>query len=175
MAMTALRDPRATVLVALLATWWVVMSAGNLPWVDPKQVRRHERWGSVVPNWKFFTPNPISYDDYLHVRTVAGDGSVGPWFDAAPVASRTVRHVVWFPDRRRDRALSNILPAVGRAATKGDMTPAAAELRVLDGMAAHAVRDRSPHVPAYQFSVLRCRGEGGPQNRQYVSSVRPLR
>jgi hypothetical protein len=173
--MTAERDPRATALVVALAGWWVAMAAGNLPWVDPKRVRARERWGSLVPNWKFFTPNPIAHDDYLHVRTVAADGALGEWQDAAPVPLRAWRHAVWFPVRRRDRALSNILPNVGRAAAKRDMGLAAAELRVLDGMAAHLVRDRYPDATAYQFSVLRCRGEGGRQSRPYQSSTRPLR
>ena len=91
------------------------------------------------------------------------------------LALRAWRHAVWFPGRRRDRALSNILPGVTRAAAKGDMTAAAAELRVLDGMAAHFVRRHDPDAVAHQFSVLRCRGEGGQRTRPYVSSVRPLR
>jgi hypothetical protein len=173
--MTPARDRRTTALVVGLAGWWVAMAAGNLPWVDPKQVRARERWGSLIPNWKFFTPNPISFDDYLHVRTVAADQTVGPWQDASPVPLREGRHAVWFPARRRDRALSNVLPNVGRAAAKRDIMAAAAELRLLDGMAGHFVRRQAPDAVAYQFSILRCRGEYGLRTRPYISSVRPLR
>jgi hypothetical protein len=169
--MTTTRD---RVLVAALACWWVAMTAGNLPWVDPKEVRARERWGSLIPNWKFFTPNPIAFDDHLRVRTVAPDGAAGPWRDAAPIPSRAWRHAVWFPMRRRDRALSNILPGVGQAAAKRDILSASAALRVLDGIAAHVVRQQDPAATAYQFSILRCRGEGGRQTEPYVSSVRPL-
>ena len=172
--MTPARDRRTTALVVVLAGWWVAMTAGNLPWVDPKRVRERERWGSLIPNWKFFTPYPITFDDYLHVRTVQADETVGPWQDAAPIPLREWRHGVWFPMRRRDRALSNVLPNVGRAA-KRDIMAAAAELRLLDGVAGHFVRRQFPDAVAYQFSILRCRGEGGRQSRPYISSVRPLR
>ncbi|MEH0628575.1 hypothetical protein [Streptomyces stelliscabiei] len=71
---------------------------------------------SLVPNWRFFAPNPCMHDSHFLYRTVDADGNASPWQDAFATETRKPQHIVWFPTRRADKgmvdACADILPTL---------------------------------------------------------------
>ncbi|MDX2685333.1 hypothetical protein [Streptomyces scabiei] len=118
---------------------------------------------SLVPNWRFFAPNPCMHDSHFLYRTVDADGNAAAWQDAFATETRKPRHIVWFPTRRADKgivdACADILPTLefggfeGAARTPG-YRMVTEHLRVL-------IRSRGP-VPAdvrgFQFALAKDTG-----------------
>ncbi|WP_247222985.1 hypothetical protein [Streptomyces scabiei] len=102
---------------------------------------------SLVPNWRFFAPNPCMHDSHFLYRTVDADGNAAAWQDAFATETRKPRHIVWFPTRRADKgivdACADILPTLefggfeGAARTPG-YRMVTEHLRVL-------IRSRGPY------------------------------
>lgn len=69
------------------------------------RLRSLDRIGFAIPNWRFFAPEP-AMNDYHVLHRVLDDNEVeGPWEETHHVTERKLLHLVWFPDRRRDKAL----------------------------------------------------------------------
>ncbi|MEH0432866.1 hypothetical protein QBB34_42360 [Streptomyces stelliscabiei] len=118
---------------------------------------------SLVPNWRFFAPNPCMHDSHFLYRTVDADGNASPWQDAFATETRKPQHIVWFPTRRADKgmvdACADILPTLefggfeGAARTPGYRL-ITENLRVL-------IRSRGPvpeGVRGFQFALAKDTG-----------------
>ncbi|BBC29811.1 uncharacterized protein SGFS_011050 [Streptomyces graminofaciens] len=60
---------------------------------------------SMLPNWRFFAPNPAMYDYHFLYRTVHADGSASTWHDISGIEDRKPMHLIWFPTRRADKSV----------------------------------------------------------------------
>ncbi|EKX67238.1 DUF5819 family protein [Streptomyces ipomoeae] len=60
---------------------------------------------SMLPNWRFFAPNPAMYDYHFLYRTVHADGSTSNWHDISGIEDRKPMHIIWFPTRRADKSV----------------------------------------------------------------------
>ncbi|MCC9704892.1 hypothetical protein E4N62_06260 [Streptomyces sp. MNU76] len=135
---------------------------------------------SLVPNWKFFAPNPCMHDSHFLYRTVDADGDASPWQDSFAAETRKPQHIVWFPTRRADKsvfdACSDILPILefgGFAAAS--QVPGyrliTEHLRVL-------IRSRGPvgEVRGFQFALAHATGYDTRHrpNLVFVSPFIPL-
>lgn len=145
----------ATVVAAgALAAWFWATVASSHPSDMFSRVRRLDRLGLVLPNWRFFAPHPARVDYALIYRVEDGDGTPSPWRYVMEPILRSWEHTVWFPSRRRSKALfdvvAELLTVAQRLAPKGGMTG-----ELLDAYPSFvALRD-------YTESVVRSRHQGG--------------
>ncbi|WP_328545145.1 hypothetical protein [Streptomyces europaeiscabiei] len=144
------------------AAMLVVTVAGQHPFEQFSRFRAKDVL-SLVPNWRFFAPNPCMHDSHFLYRTVDADGGASPWHDAFATETRKPQHIVWFPTRRADKgmvdACADILPTLefggfeGAARTPG-YRMITENLRVL-------IRSRGPvpeDVRGFQFALAKATG-----------------
>ena len=97
------------------AAMLVVTVAGQHPFEQFSRFRAKDVL-SLVPNWRFFAPNPCMHDSHFLYRTVDAAGNASPWHDGFTTETRKPQHIVWFPTRRADKGVSDacadILPTL---------------------------------------------------------------
>jgi hypothetical protein len=108
---------RGPILVAgALGAWLWACVAANHP--VPGFDRVHERAGGLdvwLPRWRFFAPDPVSWDVVLRYRLDDGD-----WRDVPVERDHAWTALLVNPGRRRRKALTQIGRSVaGRAAAHG--------------------------------------------------------
>lgn len=115
----------------------------------------------VIPDWRFFAPNPGTHDTHLSYRTLSHDGETSEWHDISFVTERRAVHAVWFPARRLSKSVFDVCTQlngrVDQGFTKARRMPA---YRLLVGHIRHRVR-RSPdmgRVKGFQFAFFRTAG-----------------
>ncbi|MCU0115130.1 hypothetical protein [Curtobacterium poinsettiae] len=146
--------------VVAAAAGLVVTVLGQVPSPAFGRARAGD-WFGLVPNWRFFAPNPAQHDFSVYVRPVRPVGEPeAPWTRPRVVAERRLHHSVWFPGRRADKGLfdlcSDFLPLLdGDRPERIETRPVFRVLRawvVADLLAAGA--DRTPH----QLALVRFAG-----------------
>ncbi|MBX9397639.1 hypothetical protein K4749_29640 [Streptomyces sp. TRM72054] len=63
---------------------------------------------SVLPNWRFFAPNPATYDYHFFYRTQDTAGTTSEWRTVDVIEGRRFRQILWFPTRRPEKAIFDI-------------------------------------------------------------------
>ncbi|KXK61180.1 hypothetical protein AWW66_14815 [Micromonospora rosaria] len=178
-----------TVLAAgAFAGWFWASVAAAHPSEMFNRVRRLDRNGIFLPNWRFFAPHPACFDYGLIYRVEEHDGTVSPWRFVMEPVHRTWAHTVWFPTRRRSKALFDVaaeLLVVGRKlAERGTVTaevveahPAYTVLRDFTGAVVRE-RQRGDAPPAgFQFALIEHAGYDELQEEPtyvLISSFVPL-
>ena len=153
-----------------LACWVLVTGLSQHPNRAFDRYRRYDPSGVLLPNWRFFAPEPATHDFRLLHRHLDEDGTVSPWRETTTLHRRKVRQMVWFPDRRRDKAVSDICNEIitQLTATDADVSrlPAYRLLRdLVAGIVAAEFPDGGPEPKGFQFLVAR---HGG-----YDESIEP--
>lgn len=64
---------------------------------------------ALVPSWRFFAPKPATTDYHLFARGLDAGGSKTSWIDLHPPVDRTLRHAVWFPEHRVQKAVFDVM------------------------------------------------------------------
>ncbi|WP_019202182.1 DUF5819 family protein [Tsukamurella sp. 1534] len=167
------REPAARAVEWGLAGALLVTAAAQHPNKMFDRVRRADRLGVLIPNWRFFAPEPARHDFHVVYRVATAGGTVSPWADASPPAARRWRHAVFFPERRRDKALSDVCTEVGIGASRGDVSDAV-PYRLLRGFVGSAVRREhggrtgQDAVTGFQFALIRYPGYDDSEDPQHV-------
>lgn len=110
--MTLARDAVNTAVSVGLAGWVVGTALNQHPNRVFDFARSADRTGMLVPNWRFFAPNPAIHDFRIAHRVLFHDGSVGDWEDTRVVPQRTWWNSFWFPGRRRDKGITDLVGAL---------------------------------------------------------------
>jgi hypothetical protein len=150
-----------------LTGWVLVTGLSQHPNRAFDRFRKFDRTATAIPNWRFFAPEPAVHDFRVLHRHLDGTGAVSPWRETTALHRRTAAQVVWFPDRRRDKAISDICNEVITQLNSTDIDvtrlPAYRLLRDLVGMVLTAEAP-GPSV-GFQFLVAR--------NGGYDESIEP--
>lgn len=120
------RPWRQLALEGALLGWFVLTVAGQKLYRPPHARSRWDRVHAVVPDWRFFAPDPGVYDHHVLTRGVRADGTATPWREITHVEPRRLLHAVWHPRQRAEKATFDVCAEL---------------LRFLD-------RQRASHVPA---------------------------
>ena len=92
------------VIVASLLCLWTALTVGlQVPGLR-NRIRRLDVF-LLLPEYRFFAPNPIQYDYHLLYQDEFGDGSVSGWTEVCKLPDRRVLDVVWNPRKRERKAL----------------------------------------------------------------------
>lgn len=100
--------PRHPILAGVFVAWFGLTVAGQ------KLYRREgaKTWWDglhlIIPDWRFFAPDPGVYDHHVLVRGVRADGSSAGWHEITDVGERRVRHAFWHPRQRIDKATFDV-------------------------------------------------------------------
>ncbi|MCX4909695.1 hypothetical protein [Streptomyces sp. NBC_00878] len=107
--MTTLRGTTRHGLHALLATWLslTVVRQFQTPWAT-RLCHRIDPTGSMLPISTFFAPRPGNTDSHLLVRDKLADGSVTHWAEYPLIEPRRLRHMIWHPGRRTEKAMFDV-------------------------------------------------------------------
>jgi hypothetical protein len=103
-------DLLAAVIRLLAAAWFVATILMNVPG-GADLLASHSRLKhllSLIPNWSFFAPNPVTKDLALMYRDRLDDGAVSPWREIADVHTSTrAWRFAWNPNGRPAKAVSD--------------------------------------------------------------------
>jgi hypothetical protein len=104
-----MRGLRADTLIAgAFGAWLVATAASQHPHRAFDRFRDYDPIGLILPDWRFFAPEPAQHDFHLLCRVLSADERQIPWSEATRITPRLWSHAVWFPDRRRDKAIVDI-------------------------------------------------------------------
>ena len=67
----------------------------------------------LIPEWRFFAPNPGRHDFYLLYRDWTVEGEARPWVQLLQEPSRHLSQAVWNPSKREHKAVLDIVSALG--------------------------------------------------------------
>jgi hypothetical protein len=89
--------------IVVLAAWFVLSALSQIPKIAPA-LRRFDP-ASLIPNWSFFAPKPVSFDYHLLYRDELWDLTLTDWTEIPLVEERPWWCFVWNPKRRAKKAL----------------------------------------------------------------------
>ncbi|WP_329339006.1 hypothetical protein OG866_28420 [Streptomyces sp. NBC_00663] len=160
---------------AAFVAWLTVTLLSQHPHQVFDRFRSYDRLGLLIPNWRFFAPQPARHDFHLLYRTVSRTGEESEWQAASQIIKRAWAHVAWFPGRRQEKAVfdicSEIVALVGARSPKVVEAPGYRLLRnfVRRRLDEEGVRD----ISGFQFLVVRYSGHDHSEEPQY-SFVSPF-
>ncbi|WP_205695529.1 hypothetical protein [Conexibacter sp. SYSU D00693] len=168
-------DRGATVaLSGALGGWLLATAASQHPHRLFDGLRRFDRLGLVLPNWRFFAPEPAQHDFHLLHRVVTADGATTPWEETAPIASRRWAHVVFFADRRREKGMfdvaNEVITVLGQPSSDVTKTVAFELLRNRVEVEVLRRHGDGPRPKGFQFLVARHTGYDESGDPDYVLS-----
>ncbi|MER6914400.1 hypothetical protein ABT354_22245 [Streptomyces sp. NPDC000594] len=129
---------------------------------------------ALIPNWRFFAPNPSVHDSEFCYRTLSEQGETSPWTALSLVPERTLRHMVWFPDRRVGKAVFDVGSDIVRVIAQG--FPAAERLpsyRLLVGFLRRRIHEAGggttgDRVKGFQFAYARTAGYDTSEEAEWL-------
>lgn len=164
-------------LAAGLALWVIATVIGQHPNRRFDRVRQVDTAALLIPNWRFFAPVPASMDfELLHRFRV--DGEVSEWGRTKETAARRLAHMAWFPGRRIDKGLFDV---IGRFLVAAEQQPdgyeAGADYRALLAFVRRTVAaETSGRADAVQFAIVRTGGHDDdvPVEELFASRREPM-
>lgn len=164
-------------LAVALAAWIVATVIGQHPNRRFDRVRQVDTAALLIPNWRFFAPVPASMDfELLHRCRV--DGEVLPWTRTKEVAARRLGHMAWFPGRRVDKGLFDV---IGRFLVAAEQQPdgyeSGADYRALLAFVRRAAAAQTGgRADAVQFAIVRTGGydDTVPVEELFASRREPM-
>jgi hypothetical protein len=82
-------------------------------------IRRYDPLG-VLPQWRFFAPVPMQFDYHLLYRDFYSDGEHSDWTEVHIIQPRSFRDVIWNPEKRRKKALLDVLTRLAQHIVASD-------------------------------------------------------
>lgn len=144
-----------------LVAWFLVSAVSQYPDDSYARIRRSRLLASnfLIPNWKFFAPNP-GIDDYvLLYRTGSeADGAWSDWQRLLPVAKRKLSSAFYSPESRFDKGVLDIVSTMKLVAPAG---PDDERFRACKSLLMGCVRTRMRPRPGdthLQVMVVRASG-----------------
>ncbi|MFF4992354.1 hypothetical protein ACFY19_34620 [Streptosporangium saharense] len=86
-------------------TWFVATAIKQEPTRSLALAKRIDPAGLLVPDWRFFAPNPGIHDIHLLFRDELEDGTPTQWTEISVWPTRRFIHMIWHPDRRLQKAI----------------------------------------------------------------------
>ncbi|MCF3183053.1 hypothetical protein IPZ70_24365 [Streptomyces polychromogenes] len=136
---------------------------------------------SLIPNWKFFAPNPAVHDFHYVYRTLEPGGATSEWHEIEMIEPRRLRQAFWFATRRPEKAVFDICTAILQLAAKGGAAAAQTNsaYQVLVEFIRRTIRERHGEdtVRGFQFAVVRAAGHDTAEEPEplFLSPYTPMK
>ncbi|MFE3657199.1 hypothetical protein [Streptomyces sp. NPDC059165] len=134
------------------------------------RLRRYDRMNVLIPNWRFFAPNPAQHDCHLLYRTLSDTGEASLWKQASSITGRSWTHVVWDPARRREKGFLDLCNDFTNRTNKGLELTDSVAYRLMSAFVLRHVRQSDPdwpHITGYQFLIVQSGGYEESEELQY--------
>jgi hypothetical protein len=106
-----------TLLVVGLLLIWLFITVLNQFDLLPNRLLRLLSVASAAPNWRFFAPNPSTWDYSLFYRDELPSKNALTKFMHLPIGfERKLIHFLWNPDKRKRKVLSDCMRSLHRLA-----------------------------------------------------------
>ena len=155
-----------------LAAWFAATAASQHPHRAFDRFRDYDPMGMLVPNWRFFAPEPAKHDFHVLHRVLTAAGEETPWRETTTITPRSWRHAFWFPDRRRDKAMFDICnELITLMSVPGVELPATAPFHLLRDLVRLKVEEEhreGPSPQGFQFLVARHTGHDEEPEPDYL-------
>lgn len=153
-----------------LGAWLVASAASQHPQRIFDRVRRYDVTNTLIPDWRFFAPEPAQHDFVLLRRTLTAEEIETPWVNVVEVRPRAWSHGVWFPARRLDKAIHDLSDQLTRQmGLIGDDGTSGTAYKLLRGLVERHVRAESGATPkGFQFMLARSGGYDGSEEPDYI-------
>lgn len=133
---------------------------------------------SILPNWRFFAPEPAMHDYHFFYRTLNASGDTSLWKGVDVIEGRKLRQIAWFPTRRPEKAIfdicSELLQLLDKNFSVVQRTPG---YRVLtEYLRVQVNKDGAEGVEGFQFALARATGYDTSKDPEmiFVSPYTPL-
>lgn len=154
---------------AVLGGWVVVTALSQHPSRTFDRLRHLDKPGTLIPNWRFFAPEPAVHDYRLLHRVRSADGTVSSWTESVQIARRTVAQSVWYPDRRRDKAVHDLCSEIITLLSEQQIgIPTFPCYRLLRDHIRDVVRREDPAAAGFQWVVARTAGYDTSEEPTYL-------
>ncbi|MFF8958057.1 hypothetical protein [Streptomyces sp. NPDC014894] len=164
-------------LLAGLALVGTVCTQHPLPTFS--RVVKLDVFSTLFPNWRFFAPTPAQHDLQFYCRTLNEAGETSDWSPVEVIAGRRAHQIVWFPERRAEKAVFDLGTEVMRHLDKGFQTARGLPgYRMLTAyFRAGIERSGAPGVKGFQFTLVRNAGYDDSEEPEiiFVSPYTPMR
>lgn len=104
--------------IGFFAIWSALCIVVYLPKINT--FIRNIDYFALIPEWRFFAPNPGRHDFHLLYRDKFADGSLTEWTEIAPILHRRLLNMLYNPNRRRNKALFDCTQEFSKHVNVGD-------------------------------------------------------
>lgn len=139
--------------VAFFALWAAATLRFHVPLADNLHLRRRDPFG-LIPDWRFFAPEPGKLDYHLLYRDRLADGTVSDWKEVKVDSPRRWFGFVWNPFRRDRKGLFDIVGEIGRLARSDGPTAVKGSVAYLALLTYVSARPRLPGCVIVQFCIM---------------------
>jgi len=153
-----------------LSAWLAITAASQHPHRIFDRFRARDRTGLLIPNWRFFAPEPATHDYHVLYRVLSNSGAQSQWMAASDISLRNWLQTVWFPRRRQDKAMFDICNELALVMGRRDInlvtTPGYKLLR--DFVERRIGGEQGPLPQGFQFLVAQYSGYDDTTEPRYV-------
>lgn len=157
---------------AVFAGWFVATVFSQHPDRSYDKLRKLDKTGTgiLIPNWRFFAPNPAVEDQHFLYRLATEDKSRHTeWRAVYSITPRKLVHAIWFPGRRMEKSVFDVASTLLH--NTGAMTPLHDEAkRSAYQLVVDFVRRRvtpEPGYPLLQIMLVRYAGYDHSEDPKY--------
>ncbi|SCK38564.1 hypothetical protein [Streptomyces sp. WMMB 322] len=118
-------------------------------------------FSAMFPNWRFFAPTPAQHDYHILYRTLNHEGETSPWRMVEVIVGRKLPQMFWFPGRRPEKAIFDIVTELITQLDKGfSGMMKLPSYRILCAFLRHRIREdgNAEGVKGFQFTLVRATG-----------------
>jgi hypothetical protein len=145
------------------------------------KAQKMDIFSALFPNWRFFAPTPAQHDYHILYRTLNHQGETSPWKMVEVIVGRKVQQIFWFPGRRPEKAIFDIVTELITQLDKGfSAMKKLPSYRMLCGFLRHRIREEGEaadvsQVKGFQFTLVRATGfEETEPEVVFVSPYTPM-
>lgn len=95
----------STPLLAVTLSIWATATVLAQFNIGRKTIARIDKTGLLVPDWRFFAPNPAAHEFRLLYRSQLAKGEITEWQELSYSQKRKTVHLLWAPHRRMEKGL----------------------------------------------------------------------
>lgn len=142
------------------------------------KAQRVDIFSALFPNWRFFAPTPAQHDYHVLYRTLNTEGETSSWRMVEVIVGRKLHQMFWFPGRRPEKAIFDIVTELITQLDKGfSAMMKLPSYRMLCAFLRHRIREdgAAKGVKGFQFTLVRATGfEESDPEVIFVSPYTPM-
>jgi hypothetical protein len=149
---------------ACFGAWFWATVVGNHPTHSFERIRQHaDPWSTLLPNWRFFAPNPGQHDQALLYRVRDSQGAVSRWAYVLEPRERALWQAVVSPGKREAKSANDAITGLLRLVHKvpARLVVRLPQYRLLEAFVRRLVESRhasGERPQGFQFAIVRHTG-----------------